>query len=41
MRASESAVERIFFGLKDVLPRQEWKHILEALELSADEVDIF
>ena len=41
MRASESAVERILFGLKDVLPRQEWKHIFEALELSADEVDIF
>ena len=41
MRASESAVERIIFGLKDVLPRQEWKHILEALELSADQVDIY
>ena len=41
MRASESAVERILFGLKDVLPRQEWNHIFEALELAADEVDIF
>lgn len=40
-RASSSAVERILFGLKDVLPRQEWGHILEALETSAEDVDIY
>lgn len=40
-QASISAVERILFGLKDVLPRQEWKHILEALEASAEDVDVY
>lgn len=40
-RASASAVERILFGLKDILPREEWQQILKALEASAEEVSIY
>lgn len=40
-RASASALERILFGLKDILPREEWPQILKALEASAEEVSIY
>ncbi|MBS7007404.1 glutamyl-tRNA reductase [Anaerostipes sp.] len=40
-RASSSAVERILFGLKDILPREEWQQVLKSLEASAEEVSIY
>lgn len=40
-RASASALVRILFGLKDILPREEWPQILKALEASAEEVSIY